>query len=153
MPSDAWDPPESAPRRLSPLSMLLAVRPQTLLVIVIATVGSGGLAIALLVPILAVVVAIQAVTWSAFRWGFDGRVVRVAQGVLQRSVRGAASLRDLRASKIHLHGTPATHVHRLIRWPCCCHGGGPILQRHGLSGSRCSCWGEKTRKIKRQHAE
>lgn len=105
MPSDAWDPPESAPRRLSPLSMLLAVRPQTLLVIVIATVGSGGLAIALLVPILAVVVAIQAVTWYAFRWGFDGRVVRVEQGVLQRSVRALDATRlqqvEIEQSIIH----------------------------------------------------
>ncbi len=94
MPSDAWDLPESAPRRLPALSMVLALRPQTILVILVATIGSGGAALALFIPVLAAfALAIQAVSWYAFRWGFDGRVVRVEQGVMQRSVRALDATR------------------------------------------------------------
>lgn len=48
---------------------------------------SAGPALVLVLPVLAVVAVVQFLQWQAFRYGFDGSVVRVHQGVLQKRHR------------------------------------------------------------------
>lgn len=48
---------------------------------------SAGPALVIAIPILGVLAVVQLLQWQAFRYGFDGSVVRVQQGVLQRRQR------------------------------------------------------------------
>ena len=84
--SHDWDPPNTATRQLSPLSMVAGIDPRSLVFGAVA-IASAGPAVLVIVPVLVVVAAVQFFQWRAFRFGFDGAVVRVEQGVLQKRTR------------------------------------------------------------------
>lgn len=82
----AWDPPGTVARQLPPASMVARIDVRGLVFGAIALVSAGP-ALVIAVPILAVVAVVQLLQWQAFRYGFDGSVVRVQQGVLQKRHR------------------------------------------------------------------
>ena len=57
------------------------------LVFGVVAIASAGPAAFVIIPVLAIVAAVQVLQWRNFRYGFDGAVVRVQQGVLQRRTR------------------------------------------------------------------
>lgn len=81
------DAPGTAPRGLPVQALLTKVDPRTIGVAVFALVGSGGFAAPVLLLLVVGGVAASAVAWSRFRYGYDGDVLRVEQGVLQRQLR------------------------------------------------------------------
>lgn len=87
-----WDPPETTPHQLSPLSMVAGIDPRSLVFGAIAILSAGPGALVIL-PVLAVVAVVQVLQWQAFRYGFDGSVVRVQQGVLQQRTRSISIAR------------------------------------------------------------
>ncbi len=66
--------------------MVAGLDPRSLVFGAIA-IASAGPAALVIVPVLAIVAVVQVLQWQAFRYGFDGEVVRVQQGVLQRRTR------------------------------------------------------------------
>ena len=66
--------------------MIAGIDPRSIVFGVIA-IASAGPAAFVILPVLAIVAVVQVLQWRAFRYGFDGAVVRVHQGVLQRRTR------------------------------------------------------------------
>lgn len=66
--------------------MIAGIDPRSVVFGAIAVVSAGPAAI-VIIPVLGLVAVIQFLQWRAFRYGFDGAVVRVQQGVLQRRTR------------------------------------------------------------------
>lgn len=113
-PPSGWDPRDTAPRQLSPLSMLAGIDPRSLVfgAVAILSAGPGALVI---VPVVAVVAVVQLLQWQAFRYGFDGEVVRVQQGVLQRRTRSidVARIQQVEVDQPLLHRLTGLAVLRL----------------------------------------
>ena len=66
--------------------MVAGIDPRSLVFGAIAVVSTGPGALVIL-PILVVIGIVRFLHWQRFRYGFDGAVVRVQQGVLQRRTR------------------------------------------------------------------
>lgn len=67
-------------------SMIAGVDARSIVFGAVAIVSAGP-ALVVIVPILLVVAFVQYLQWQRYRYGFDGRVVRVHRGVLQRQHR------------------------------------------------------------------
>ena len=81
------DPPGTAPRRLHPATIVVGIDPRALLGGGIGLLSLGGVGLVLVLPFLALVLGYQWLVWDRFRYGFDGHVIRIEHGVLQRRLR------------------------------------------------------------------
>jgi putative membrane protein len=81
------DPPGTAPRRLHPATIVVGIDPRALVAGGIGLVSLGPVGLVLAVPFLLLVFGYQWLVWDRFRYGFDGHVIRIEHGVLQRRLR------------------------------------------------------------------
>lgn len=87
-PSDTGlDAAGTAPRSLPIQALFTKVDPRTIGFGIFAAVGSGGFAVPLLGVLALLSLGIAAIAWRRFRYGYDGHLLRVEQGVLQRQLR------------------------------------------------------------------
>lgn len=94
--------------------MVAGISPRNLAVGAIAILSAGPGALVIL-PVLAAVAAVQFLQWQAFRYGFDGAVVRVQQGVLQQRTRSidVARIQQVEVDQPLLHRMVGLAVLRL----------------------------------------
>lgn len=94
--------------------MLSGVDPRSLVFGLIAIVSTGP-GLLLLLPLLAIVAMARVLSWQRFRWGFDGTVIRVQQGVLQRRMRSieVARVQQVEVDQPLLHRLVGLAVLRL----------------------------------------
>jgi putative membrane protein len=126
--------------------MLAGLDPRSLVFIAIALVSAGP-AIGILLPILAFIVIARILSWQAFRYGFDGAVVRVQQGVLQRQYR------SIDVGRIQQVEIDQPLVHRMVglavlRIETASEGGQTEVELNGVSRSEA----ERLRAALRPHA-
>lgn len=127
--------------------MLAGLDPRSMVFIAIALVSAGP-AIGILLPILAVVVIARVLSWQAFRYGFDGAVVRVQQGVLQRQYR------SIDVGRIQQVEVDQPLVHRMVglavlRIETASEGGQTEVELNGVSRTEA----ERLRAALRPHAQ
>lgn len=94
--------------------MIAGIDPRSVIFGAIAVVSVGPAAVIIL-PIIALVAVVQFLQWRAFRYGFDGNVVRVQQGVLQRRTRsiGVDRIQQVEIDQPFLHRLLGLAVLRL----------------------------------------
>lgn len=111
--------------------MLSGLDPRTLIFGLVAVVGTAGGALALLVPLLAVLAVARVLAWNAFQYGWDGQVIRVQQGVLQQRTRSvdAGRIQQVEIEQPILHRLVGLAV---LRMETASEGGATEVELAGL---------------------
>jgi len=127
--------------------MLAGMDARSLVFIAIALVSAGP-AIGILVPIIVFIVIARVLSWQAFRYGFDGAVVRVQQGVLQRQYR------SIDVGRIQQVEVDQPLMHRMVglavlRIETASEGGQTEVELNGVSRTEA----ERLRAALRPHAQ